>query len=262
MLRAVNELNGSTINASDGEIGSIREAYFDDEAWTIRYLVVDAGSWLARRDVLISPYSVKQPLGSGKIIDVALTREQVKMSPDIDTHKPVSRQHERDTLGYYGHPMYWLGGGLWAMGAYPMVPPLAPPFAENGSGAREMQEAAARRQQVPEEDLHLRSTDKVTGYDIQATDDSIGQVTDFLFDDESWTIRYLVVDTSHWWSSGKKVLIPTDRIERIDWTESKVFTDLSRDAVKASPEYNDGMPLDSDYETRLHESYDRQRHFA
>ncbi len=202
MLRTVGDLNGSTINASDGEIGSVKEAYFDDEAWAIRYLVVDAGSWLTRRNVLISPYSVKQPLG--KIVDVSLTRDQVKNSPDIDTHKPVSRQNEQEYLGYYGYPNYWAGGGLWAMGAYPMVPLMVPAYAE----PERVPERVIRENQVPEEDVHLRSSDKVTGYDMQASDGSIGRVADSLFEDESWAIRYLVVDTGNWWP-GKKVLVAT-----------------------------------------------------
>jgi hypothetical protein len=104
MFRNASTLDGSIINATDGEIGHVEDAYFHDEAWTIRYLVVDTGTWLIGRKVLISPNSVTQPLGASRIIDVSLTREQVRNSPDIDTHRPVLRQHEREYLGYYGYP--------------------------------------------------------------------------------------------------------------------------------------------------------------
>lgn len=151
--------------------------------------------------------------------------------------------------------MYWGGAGLWAMVAYPMLP-LA-----NMQPSHEEQERLARENQVPEEDLHLRSTAKVAGYGVAASDDSIGEVKDFVFDDESWSIRYRVIDTGNWWP-GKKVLVATRWIDRIDWTESKVYTKLSRDEVKASPEYDETRPLDRDYETRLHEFYRRPGYWS
>jgi hypothetical protein len=247
-MRSIGKLNGSALHASDGEIGRVREAYFDDETWTIRYLVVDTGGWLAGRDVLISPYSVRQPLGGGGIIDVALTRDQVKSSPPIDTHQPVSRQHEREYLDYYGYPLYWSGGSLWAMGAYPVLAPLPASDAERGLIERE----------VPPEDMHLRSSAAVTGDAIQASDGSIGHVKDFIFDDETWSIRYLVVDTVNWWPGGRKVLVATRWIDRIAWEERKVFMSLTRDAIKKSPEYDEPRLLDRQYEEQLHEAHQRE----
>ena len=247
MLRSVSSLDGATVRATDGEIGSVKEAYFDDDAWTIRYLVVGTGTWFTGREVLISPYSVKQPMTDRTVVDVSLTREQVKNSPDIDTHKPVSRQNEQSYLGYYGYPVYWGGPGLWAGGVYPVLPPEQPTPVER--------EVMARENEVRQEDVHLRSTDKVSGYDIQATDDTIGHVEDFIFDDESWAIRYLVVDTRNWWPGGKRVLVATHWIERIDWADSKVYTRLDRESIKNGPEYNPELPIDRDYETRLHAAH-------
>ena len=249
-MRSIGKLIGSTLHASDGDIGRVREAYFDDEAWTIRYLVVDTGGWLVGRDVLISPYSVQQPLGSGGILHVSLTRDQVKSSPPIDTHQPVSRQHEREYLDYYGYPLYWTGGSLWAMGAYPVLAPVPATDAERGLIERE----------VPPEDMHLRSTAAVGGYAIQVSDGSIGRVEDFLFDDESWALLYLIVDTRSWWPGGKKVLLATRSIERVDWAESKVFTGLTRDAVKSSPDYDDAV--ERDYDSRLYDADRNDGHWS
>ena len=63
------------------------------------------------------------------------------------------------------------------------------------------------------DDPHLRSSRAVTGYHIQATDGDLGHVEDFIVDDHSWTIRYMVLDTTNWWP-GKKVLVAPDWIER------------------------------------------------
>jgi uncharacterized protein YrrD len=248
MLNTVHQLTGASVSASDGEIGHVAQAFFDDQSWTIRYLVVDTGNWLSGRSVLISPYAVKPPLGAAKNIDVALTCEQVKNSPDIDTHQPVSRQHEQEYLNYYAYPEYWDGGALWAMGSLPVLP----------AELRVSETAAAVRDRAERGgDVHLRSSKEVAGYDIQATDDSIGHVKDFVFDSDTWAIRYLVVDTRNWWPGGKKVLVGAHWIDRIDWAQKKVYARLTREQVKDSPAYEDLMVIHRDYETRLHQIHDR-----
>lgn len=251
MLNSISHLDGSTLVADDGEIGHLRRAFFDDRSWTIRYLVVDAGTWLAGREVLISPYAVRQPLGSHQRLHVALTQQQVKDSPDVDTHQPVSRQHERELLGYYAYPEYWYGGGLWAMGAMPFPPPPALSAAQLDANR-----AMLERDFKPGE-VHLRSTAEVAGYEIQASDESIGHVKDFVFDDETWAIRYLVVDTSNWWPLGRKVLIGVNWADRIDWATRTVHVRLTRAQVKASPVFEDVGSIHREYEMRLHQNYQR-----
>src|ERR1035441_10402649 len=119
MLRSIKDLENCAIRATDGLIGHVKDFYFDDEAWLVRYLVVETGSWLSSRKVLISPIAISHPDWTGKVLPVSITKEQVKNSPDIDTDKPVSRQHEMQYLRYYGYPYYWAGGGLRGQGAYP-----------------------------------------------------------------------------------------------------------------------------------------------
>src|SRR5689334_4092581 len=113
MIRGADGLKGFTIGATDGEVGGVNDLYFDDERWVIRYLVVDTGNWLPGRKVLISPHAVRTTQWELRRVDVALTRQQVKGSPDIDTDKPVSRQHEAAFFSYYGYPAYWDGTSLW-----------------------------------------------------------------------------------------------------------------------------------------------------
>ena len=120
MLRNVTRLKGFTIRARDGEIGTLDQFYFDDESWAIRYLVVNTGDWLGGRLVLVSPLALRQAEWESKRLDVALTKKQIEDSPPIDTHKPVSRQHEALYLGYYGYPYYW-GGPICGLASYPEV---------------------------------------------------------------------------------------------------------------------------------------------
>lgn len=113
MLRSINDLKNYSIVASDGSVGDVKDFLFDDLAWVIRYFVVETGTWLSSRKVLISPTAIQEPNWEEKIFPVLLAKEQVRNSPDIDTDKPVSRQHEMDYLGYYGYSYYWGGVGFW-----------------------------------------------------------------------------------------------------------------------------------------------------
>lgn len=238
MLSRIGHLQGSRVVATDGDIGHVKDIYFDDLDWTIRYLVIDTGTWLPGRDVLVSPHAVQQPLTRGNVVDLVLTRQQVQDSPVVDTHRPVSRQHERDYLGHYGFPEYWIGGQLWGSSALPLMPLPQPSTVESEA------ESAMWQQEVPPEDVHLRCSSVVSRYDIQAVDGSIGHVEDFLFDDETWAIGYLVVDTRNWWPGGRKVTLATRWIDRIDWADRTVFIRLDRASILASPDYQEGVPVD------------------
>jgi len=260
MLHNVNELRGFTIAASDGEIGKVKDVYFDDERWAIRYLVVDTGGWLDERRVLISPRAVSAIGWSEKTIPVNLSRQQVRDSPGVDTDKPVSRQYETDYSDYYGYPSYWNGADLWGLGVYPI------PWVAGGAGSLGMvdpgDEGAARELKARHErelenaDSHLRSSEEVTGYDIDATDGAIGEVDDLLFDEESWAIRYIVVDTRKWWP-GKHVLVSPEWIDRVSWPEHSVFVNVTREAIKASPGYDRSHPLTRQEEEALYGHHSR-----
>jgi hypothetical protein len=253
MLRRMKDMEGYSISATDGIIGLVKDYYFDDEAWVIRYLVVETGAWLSSRRVLISPISINQPNWSEKIIPAAITQEQVRGSPTIDTDKPVSRQHERQYLEYYRYPYYWSGIGVWGAGTYPDA--MKP---GDGSGWSAEQ---YRETQTPHdrEDPHLRSGNTVTRYGIHAIDGHIGHVQGILVDERAWAIRYLIVNTSNWWL-GHEVLIAPEWIEEINWADSKVTVDLTRQAIKDSPLYDSGASLDREHETRLHRHYGRDEY--
>lgn len=101
MLRNVKEMKGYTIHATDGDIGDVSDFYFDDHDWVVRYLVVDTGNWLTGWRVLIAPFAFREADWRTEKILVSLTRDQVRNSPDVDTAKPISRQHEIEFAQYY-----------------------------------------------------------------------------------------------------------------------------------------------------------------
>jgi hypothetical protein len=242
--------------ATDGAIGDVRDLYFDDEAWAVRYLVVETGSWLSSRMVLVSPIAAGKPDFTSRLLPVSLTREQVRNSPDIDTDMPVTRQHETDYFDYYSYPYYWGGAGMWAGGGYPTLP--MPGFAGYGTATSADADGALARENVHQQnhDPHLRSCREVVGYHIEASDGEIGQVQGLLVDDDSWAIRYLVVSTSSWWL-GHDVLVAPQWIQRVSWAQRAVTVDLTRDALKQAPRYDRSLPLSREMELAVYQHYGR-----
>jgi len=223
MLHNLKQICGHKLAASDGPIGHVKDFYFDDKTWAIRYLVADTGNWLSGRQVLLAPHSFGHLDHDGKILKINLTRRQIENSPSIDTDRPVSRQYEQNYYNYYGYPTYWEGGALWGKADYPGFAPSARSF--------EFQSYDYPRW----DDVHLRSTNAVTGYGIQATDGALGSVSGFLVDQKKWAIRELTVETGHWYS-GKEILITPAKIERISYEQSKVFVKLTKGNLERTEE--------------------------
>lgn len=226
MLRSVKQLYGNKLGASDGEIGHVKDFYFDDQNWAVRYVVADTGSWLTGRKVLISPHAFGSLHQAGKLLLVNLTRKQIEDSPAIESHRPVSRQYEEEYYRYYGWPFYWRGEGLWGMSGFPILELPAEPLPSEPTTASGSPSEPA--------DAHLRSTQAVNGYQVQASDGTIGHVCDFVMDGQSWAIGQLVIRTGHR-LSGKEVQIATSKVERISWDESKVFVNLTQEAILQAP---------------------------
>jgi len=216
MLNKAKTLKGYKLDSLDGEIGKVKEFYFDDRHWTSRYLGADSGNWLTGRQVLISPYAMGSVIPEEQKIAIDLTKKQIEDSPSLDSDKPVSRQFEESYYGYYGWPMYWNGPYVWGPNSYLV---------------RDREEWKKATPGEKSWDAHLRSTHDVSGHHIQAADGEIGHVEDFIIDDETWSIRYLIIDTRNWWP-GKKVLVSPQWIERVSWSKSKVFDNLPREIIK------------------------------
>jgi len=226
MLRSLKQLYQVKLDASDGEIGQVKDFYFDDQNWAIRYVVADTGSWLPGRQVLLSPHAFGSLHRAGTLLGVNLTRKQIQDSPSIESHQPVSRQYEEEYYRYYGWPYYWQGGALWGLSGSPILEARSDPF------PGEQTTADGR---APERaDAHLHSAKALNGYRLHARDGVIGHVYDFMMDDQSWAIGQLVIKTGHRFS-GKEVEIPTSKVERISWDESAVFISVTKEAVEHSP---------------------------
>ena len=219
MLHLARKIRGAPVLATDGEIGAVEDFFFEEGRWTVRYVLVDTGRWLSGKRVLISPMSVTIPWNRSAV-RVTLTRDQVWNSPQVE-QQAFSRASEQELLNYYGYPIYWGAGGVWgafenpgALVAQPMPPPAEGPV-------------------VNVEQQHLRSTSQSTGYHLHASDGEIGHVDDFVVGEESWRIRYLLVDTSNW-IGGRSVVVLTETVTRIDKDRGLLYVDATREQIRNS----------------------------
>lgn len=201
MLRSLRSLLGSPVLAKDGEIGDVCDVLFHDRSWLVRYLVVNTGTWLSGRRVLLSPIVAHAPELERKVLRVDLTREQVQTSPGIGTHLPVSRQEEIAMNLQYGWPVHW---------------------ADSISGSQGAPAADA--------DPHLRSATEVLEYAVKTSDGDLGHMADLIMEDANWFIRFLVVGTGNWFE-GQKLLIGTGSVGSVSWLEQELHLPHSRDAL-------------------------------
>lgn len=227
MKRSIKELYGRKLGASDhADIGQVEDFYFDDQSWAVRYLVVDTGTWLTSRKVLLSPHAMTTLHQTGKILTVNLTQKQIENSPPIEAHKPVSRQYEEEYYKYYGWPYYWQGDGLWGMSGFPIL--------DSTGQAVPTEQTVATSPKHKIGDAHLRSTLAVKGYQLQAVDGIVGHVVDFIMDDAAWAITELVIRIGHRFT-GSEVCLPTSQVDRISYDESTVFVNVAKAAVEQGP---------------------------
>jgi hypothetical protein len=238
----VYKLQNYAIQAKDGEIGSVHDALLDDEFWILRYLVVDTSRWLPGRKVLLTPAVLGRPDWRLHQLAVDLTRDEVRHSPGLDSHKTISRQQEIELHNHYGWPFYW---GLAATPSAAMDPFMPAPMPEPPLPLPAKEPG----------DQHLQSVRELQGYHIEASDGELGHVDDFIVDDQSWEIRYMVVATSHWLPHRKVLISPHWLVGNISWAQHKVKVNLTREAIRNSPPF-DSLAIPSRvYESELHDHY-------
>lgn len=232
--RKLERLSGHHLRARDGDLGRLKEVFFDDVRWGVRYFVVHTGPWLLGRDVLIVPSVVTAVDDRAEVLEVDLDREQVRNAPPVSTDLPVSRRYEHELYRYYGWDPYWLGDPMLAPSVFPTVD--------------------ADGEDAVTEDHHLRSSREVTGYTLEAADGGVGQVADLLLEEATWAVRYLEVDMGHW-PGAKRVLLAPAWIDEVDWARQRVTTALSREAIHSAPPFDPDQVVSRAYQVALYEHY-------
>lgn len=214
MIRNVKKIIGYTLGTIDGKIGEVKDFYFDDKTWTIRYLIVETGSLFFKRKVLISTQALVPPDWDKEILPVNLNIQQVENSPEIDIEKPVSRQQEMELNKHYSWKDYRTED--FNVGS------------------------------INNEDQHLRSFVEVTNYKVKANNGEVGKINDFLIDDTTWKINFIVADALLT-PPAKFVPVLSKLIKEIQWENATILIDSTVEKIKNSPQYFTDEPIDEAY---------------
>lgn len=226
------KLETAEVRARDGVVGCVDDLLFDRATWTVRYLVVDTGGWLAGRRVLIATFAISGHATDTNCFSTDLTQEQVRTSPPATSAQEPTRDHEARLHEHYRWPPYWIS----TPAASGIVPPPA---------AFERPEPRSMPEPAPDEP-HLRRARHVRGYRVAATDGAIGVLDDFLLEPRSWRVAFLIVDTNGWLPGGK-VLLEPHTIDRVSGSEAKLFVHEERAVAKTHPPYIPDEALHTDY---------------
>jgi hypothetical protein len=121
------------------------------------------------------------------------------------------------------------------------------------------QEEEEHEREQHDNDPHLRSTEEVIGYQVQAQDGMVGSVEDLIVGDELWSVNYLVIETQTWLEEKKVMLAPT-WAENVNWIARKIYMDLNKETIRNSPEFDPSIPINREYEGRLYDYYGRPKY--
>ena len=247
MKRSVKELLGYSIQAIDGEKGKVNDFLFDDETWIIRYLEVDLGTLFSENRVLIPREHLSEPHWESKHFPVNLTIKKIEESPDLEFDLPVSRAYEKELVKHHELKPYWPinphnFGGVTSF--YNPQLPLKPPV---------------KIEDIEIEETSLRSFKEIKSYFIKALDDRFGHIHDLIIEDENWQIIYVVVDTLNIIPWSKRVLLPVEVIENINYLKQEAVINLTKESIEDAPEYDPSMAINAEYEKVLYDFYGRKR---
>lgn len=247
MLHSFRDLEGRRLCIEKRPVGRIKQIFFDDQKWAIRYLVAVSGFWPIRNYLLIPPQKTTG-ITKEEDIQLSITEAEFEKCPTIESDKPVSRQKEAEFCMRYRWPMYWTGAGVH--GAAATAETLRKAHCESVGQNEPTDKSLIGKSSDP----HLRSSAEVLGYRVETKIKKFGSVFDLIIDEGDWTLRYFSIDTVKWWPS-RHVLLAPSWISSISWNKRSLIVNLSDEDIKSAPAYDRHVPITRDYEERLYSHY-------
>ncbi|MDQ0207815.1 PRC-barrel domain-containing protein [Alkalicoccobacillus murimartini] len=258
-------LESFSMNATDGELGSIADLYFESNTFTLRYFVGDTRTWFFGGKVLLSPEAVTSIDAEKEHINVNETKEQIKNSPKPSEHEPVSRQYEAELRDHYGWKHYWgapiggVGAGMGTPGAYPAAPGLIiPPPVSNPQSDQGEYESEALSHQTNHN--FLQSINDLRGYTIHAKNGEVGKVLDFMLNEHDWSINYIIVDVGGVFTR-EPVPLAAEWITDISWQDKTITVNVEKELIERAPNYELHEPFTREHEAELYSHYNRKTYW-
>ncbi|MCM3399368.1 MULTISPECIES: PRC-barrel domain-containing protein [Oceanobacillus] len=227
MMRLTSQLKQFNIHATDGELGKIKDFYFDDRNWEIRYAIVDTRKWLPGRKVLLSPNSFIEVDETNESVNVEFDKLMIRNSPPVPENEDLTKDKENHLIDYFGWNSYTDNAlphaerGL--LGTFPIIglenerPPEEPHLNRNG--------------RYHEHDNYLRSEEETNDFKVHAKDGKIGRIVDMIYDTSQWIIEYIVVRSSKSIVENEFYIFHTRQINTVDWFEKDLYINDSLEGI-------------------------------
>jgi hypothetical protein len=273
MLQPLSELQSYTAHARDGDIGRVQDFWFDDHKWTVRYIQVDTKLATRKRlfgtrprnvsrpldhsgnrqPVSLSPISIREIRSDRKWLFVDHSQKQILNSPRLDLLQGVSRQDEATLNKHFNLPHYWAGPELWGDHSFPQQDVVVDPESELFKHHPEKHEFSPPKK---DPEPHLRSTQELKQYEAHAADGSLGRIEDYLIEEATWTIRYVLINTVDTLTVPYALISPA-WINRILWKNKHLSVNADLNSLQSAPAYRPGDVLTHDFEEALFTHYGR-----
>lgn len=212
MFIVAKQIYRMSLEGTDGRVGTLYDLLFDEQSWKVRHLVVSTDRWFRGRQIVLDPEVIERADWRERHLQVRMTREQSRQSPNASTALPVARRRMLEEAAQaIVAEAYWSKMRL-----------VLSDFAG---------------------DPHLHSTKTLTSLHIHCTDGLLGHIADFVIDDETWRVADLVVDTRNWWL-GKRVLIEPTLVNSIDWDRREIRITLPGEQIEHRPAYTGKLRLE------------------
>lgn len=201
-MRRFGELKRMRVHALYNEgVGSLRDIFFDD-AWLIRYLVVDAddAGWINRQIVLLAPEAIRPLADDAPAIETRLNIDMIRAAPPVHADAAPSLEIEARLAAHYGWYPYWAdrkttrNAGLFSL----------------------------------EQHLHQR---------VEAADGDAGILRDALIDPVSWRISHLIAEDGGF-LHARPILLDTDTVTTLSPESDHLCLRMSRAAVRSLPRFD------------------------
>lgn len=222
MLHSLNNLDNFELFTVDGPMGFCKDFLFNDEQWSLHYLLADTHKWVpGGKKMLIHSNAIEEIDAASKIIRLNVTARQLKDSPSLLSSEPISRAYEKTYMCYFDYATYHVGPiplDTWFVGVHPERVKLVSAPAEPAS-----------------EKNHVHSAHFVEDYDLDVDHTKHGKIVDFVFDDKTWNIVFLAIELKAWAGHSQPVLLAPNELEVIDWANQQVHVELPVETLKNSP---------------------------
>ncbi len=251
MLISLKDLKGYSIQAKDGQVGKANDFYFDEQTWTVRYLVDKTGIWLFGRQILLSPVAIAKVDPATKTLSFNLKQAEITNSPQVGQETLLSKDMEKSLIDYYRWPTYLGGPDSLTEAGYTQT---QGPYPLRIRDIRKIVQAGDQEKPA------LRSSELVLGYAVASNDAVFGQIADFFVDTDSWEIRYILINTGRA-ATDKKVLIDPEWIDWISWKQARVSVSMDREKIQGCPSFDLAMPINREYEELLYNHYECKKYW-